>query len=313
MGKYIFRRVVMAVATLLLIILVLFLLLEFMPGTPFNDERLTAEQKAHMQMLYGLDRPLPVRFLTYVKNMLSGDFGISYSIAQNAQISDLLKTRLPVSLQIGGQAVVLGTVLGLILGISAALLKNTPVEWLSTLLSVIGVSLPSYVFALILSYYLGYKLGWFPVLYQAETAFSSTVLPSISLCMMTMATITRFTKTELLSVLGSEYMLFVQTKGLSGFSVIFRHALRNTLTPIITALAPLIVGLMTGSLMVEQIFSVPGLGGLLVAAIQANDYNVVITIMFIYSVMYIGIMLLVDILYCIIDPRIRLSDGERYE
>ena len=303
----------MAAATLLLIIFVLFLLLEFMPGTPFNDERLTVEQKAHMQMLYGLDRPLPVRFFTYIKNMLSGNFGISYSIAQNAQISDLLKTRLPVSLQIGAQAVVMGTILGLILGISAALLKNTPVEWLSTLLSVVGVSLPSYVFALILSYYFGYKLGWFPVLYQAEQGTASTVLPSISLCMMTMATVTRFTKTELLSVLSSEYMLFVQTKGLSGFSVIFRHALRNTLTPIITALAPLIVGLMTGSLMVEQIFSVPGLGGLLVAAIQANDYNVVITIMFIYSVMYIGIMLVVDILYCIIDPRIRLSGGERYE
>ena len=313
MGKYILRRVIMAAATLLVIIFVLFLLLEFMPGTPFNDERLTAEQRAHMQMLYGLDRPLPVRFLTYIKNMLSGNFGISYSIAQNAQISDLLKTRLPVSLRIGGQAVVLGTILGLILGISAALLKNTPVEWLSTLLSVVGVSLPSYVFALILSYYFGYKLGWFPVLYQAEQGVASTVLPSVSLCMMTMATITRFTKTELLSVLSSEYMLFVQTKGLSGFSVLCRHALRNTLTPIITALAPLIVGLMTGSLMVEQIFSVPGLGGLLVAAIQANDYNVVITIMFIYSVMYIGIMLVVDILYCIIDPRIRLSGGERYE
>mgnify|MGYP003291467199 CR=1 FL=1 len=313
MGKYVFRRILMAAVTLLVIIFVLFLLLEFMPGTPFNDERLTADQKAHLQALYGLDRPMPIRFLNYIKNMLSGDFGISYSIAQNAEIRQLLKTRLPISLQIGGQAVLLGTALGLLLGISAAPLKRTPFEALSTLLSVIGVSLPSYVFALILSYYIGYKLGWFPVLYQAEKAFSSTVLPSISLSMMTMATITRFTKTEMLSVLNSEYMLFVQTKGLSGFSVIVRHALRNTLTPIITALAPLIVGLMTGSLMVEQIFSVPGLGSLLVAAIQANDYNVVITIMFIYSVLYIGIMLAVDLLYCVIDPRIRLSDGERYE
>ena len=148
------------------------------------------------------------------------------------------------------------------------------------------------------------------MLYDAKLSGMSSILPSISLSMFTMASIARFTRSEMLEVLGSEYMLLAESKGLSGTALIFRHALRNALIPIITVLAPLIVDLMTGSLVVEKIFAIPGVGSLLVNAIQSNDYNVVISLSFIYSAMYIGIMLAVDILYGVIDPRIRLAkDG----
>ena len=173
--------------------------------------------------------------------------------------------------------------------------------------SVIGVSVPSYVFALALSYNFGFKLGWFPMLFSESDIFGSSVLPSISLSMFTMASIARFTRSEMLEVLGSDYMLLAESKGISGSALIFKHALRNALIPIITVLAPLIVDLMTGSLVVEKIFAIPGVGSLLVNAIQSNDYNVVIALSFIYSAMYIAIMLVVDILYGIIDPRIRLA------
>jgi oligopeptide transport system permease protein len=281
--------------------------MEFMPGSPFNDEKLSAAQRALLDAKYGLDKPMPTRFINYVINMLRGDFGVSYNISKNTPISDLLKTRLPISLRIGGQAVLLGAVVGLLLGILAAIKHNTILDPLLTVISVLGISIPSYVFALGLSYVLGFQLGWFPMLYRQQQALQSSVLPTISLSMFTMATVARFARTEMLEVLGSDYMQLAETKGVGGFALIFRHALRNALIPIITVLAPLIVGLMTGSLVIEKIFSIPGIGQLLVQAIQSNDYNVIAVLSFLYSLMYIGIMLVVDILYGVIDPRIRLT------
>lgn len=313
MKKYLLKRIAISIATLLAILLILFLMLEFMPGSPFNDEKLTADQIALLNAKYGLDKPILIRFLNYVKNMLTGDFGVSYTISKNTPISTLLQTRLPISIRIGGQAVILGTVVGLILGIIAALKHNTIWDTLTTIISVLGVSLPSYVFALALSYSLGFKLTLFPLLYSADAPFESSVLPTVALCMFTIATIARFTRTEMIDVLGSDYILLAESKGISGVQLIVKHQLRNALIPIITVLAPLIVGLMTGSLVIEKIFSIPGIGSLLVTAIQSNDYNVIVAIAFIYSAMYIGIMLVVDILYGVIDPRIRLAKGDNHE
>ena len=203
-----------------------------------------------------------------------------------------------------------GAVVGLLLGIVAALKHNSIWDTLCTVVSVLGVSVPSYVFALFLAYTCGFQLGWFPQLYQINHPFISSVLPSVALSMFTIASIARFTRSEMLEVLGSDYMLLAESKGISGSALIFKHALRNALIPIITVLAPLIVDLMTGSLVVEKIFAIPGVGSLLVTAIQSNDYNVVISLSFIYSAMYIGIMLVVDLLYGIIDPRIRLAKGD---
>lgn len=310
MKKYVAKRVITAIFTLLVILLVLFILMQLMPGSPFNDEKLTADQKAALYAKYGLDQPIVVQFGRYVINMLRGDFGVSYKISKNTPIAQLIAVRLPVSIAIGGYAVALGALVGLILGLIAALCRDTILDTLCTVISVIGVSVPSYVFALALSFQFGYKWHIFPMLYNTAEALNSSVLPSISLSMFTMASIARFTRTEMLEVMGSEYMLLAESKGISGSALIFRHALRNALIPIITVLAPLIVDLMTGSLVVEKIFSIPGVGSLLVNAIQSNDYNVVISLSFIYSAMYIAIMLVVDILYGIIDPRIRLAKDD---
>ena len=307
MKKYTLKRVLTAIFTLLVILLVLFILMQLMPGSPFNDEKLNADQRAALYTKYGLDQPVVVQFFRYVGNMLRGDMGVSYNISKNTPISQLIQTRLPISIGIGGLAVTIGAVAGLLLGLLAALKHDTIWDSLATVLSVIGVSVPSYVFALALSYTFGFRLSLFPMLFSAKDVFGSSVLPSISLSMFTMASIARFTRSEMLEVMGSEYMLLAESKGLSGPTLIIRHALRNALIPIITVLAPLIVDLMTGSLVVEKIFAIPGVGSLLVSAIQSNDYNVVIALSFIYSALYIVIMLVVDILYGIIDPRIRLA------
>lgn len=313
MKKYILKRIMISAITLLVILLVLFLMLELMPGSPFNDEKLTEAQRAIINAKYGLNQPIVLRFVNYIKAMLTGDFGVSYTISKNTPITVLLKSRLPISLIIGGQAVLIGTLIGLLLGIIAAIKHNTIFDTITTIISVLGVSLPSYVFAMTLIYTVGFKLKWLPLLYLADDPVRSTIMPTISLCMFTIATVARFTRTEMLEVLGSDYMLLAETKGISSFRLIFKHALRNASIPIITVLAPLVVGLMTGSLVIEKLFSIPGIGSLLVTAIQSNDYNVIVALSFIYSLMYIGIMLVVDILYGVIDPRIRLAKGGNNE
>ena len=307
MGKYITKRVVMSVITLLVILLILFLMLDLMPGSPFNDEKLTEAQKALLYAKYGLDQPFFIRFSLYLKNVLRGDLGVSYAINQNFSVTKMIIPRLGVSLRIGFEAMVLGSIVGIILGVIAALKHNTWIDNLTSAISVIGVSVPSYVFALGLAYYFGYKLKMVPFLYDLKEPGISSILPVIALSVFTVANIARFTRSELLDVLGSDYILLAESKGIKKYKMIFKHALRNAMIPVVTVMGPLLVGLLTGSMVVERIFSIPGIGGLMVDAIGMNDYNVVIACAFVYSALYVVAMLVVDILYGIIDPRIRVA------
>ena len=309
MKKYILKRVLVSIATLLVIILVLFLLMDLMPGTPFNDEKLTEAQLALLYEKYGLDKPLIIRFFIYLKNMLTGDLGVSYAINKNFAISDMIKGRLGISLTVGAMAMVFGTIMGLILGILAALNHNTWIDNLCSVLSVIGVSVPSYVCALLLCYFIAYKLKLMPILYNQQMPIKSLILPALALSVSPTANIARFTRSEMIDVLNSDYILLVQSKGVKNWKMIIRHALRNTLIPIITVMGPLLVNLLTGSSVIERIFGIPGIGLLMISGIQQNDYNVTIACSFIYSLMYIITMLIVDILYGIIDPRIRVAKG----
>lgn len=307
MKKYILRRVLISLATLMVIILVLFLLMDLMPGTPFNDEKLTDAQLALLYEKYGLDKPLIVRFFLYMKNMLTGDLGISYAINKDFAVSDMIKGRLGISIAVGAMAMIFGTILGLILGVLAALNHNTWIDNLCSMLSVIGVSVPSYVCALLLCYFIAYKMKLLPILYNQKMPFQSLILPALALSVSPTANIARFTRSEMLDVLNSEYVQLVQSKGVKDYRMIIKHALRNTLIPIITVMGPLLVNLLTGSSVIERIFGIPGIGLLMISGIQQNDYNVTIACSFIYSVMYIAVMLVVDILYGVIDPRIRVS------
>jgi len=310
MTKYIAKRVAWALVTLFVILFILFLLLQFMPGSPFNDEKLTVTQKALLYAKYGLNKPFFVRFWIYLKNVvMHGDFGISYAIKKDALVSGIVLDRLGVSVRIGLQALLLGTGLGVVLGVISGSKRNTWMDTAATFAAIIGVSIPSYVLALFMSYFLGYKLNIFSITYQINNPFFSSFLPTIALSFFVMAQTTRFLRTELIEVLGSEYIKLVEAKGVSRFKVIYRHGLRNALISVVTILGPLTVNLMTGSLVVESVYGIPGIGSLLVQGIQVNDYNVIIMISFIYSLMYIIVNLFVDILYGVIDPRIRVTKG----
>jgi oligopeptide transport system permease protein len=311
MIKYVAKRLLIACCTLLVILFILFAMMEWMPGTPFNDDKLTAQQLAQLNTAYGLDKPVPIKFANYVIHVLQGDFGVSYVIQKNMPIASLIQDRLLISFQIGLQAIALGVVIGLLLGIISALRHSTIWDTISSLISMLGASIPSYVFALGLMYFFAFKLGWFPVLFSQRMADSSTILPSIALAMLPIAKVARFTRNEMIEALQSDYIQLAQSKGMNSVGIIVFHALRNTLIPLLTVIAPMVVGMMMGSMVIENIFAIPGIGNLFITAIQVNDYNVAISIAFIYSILFIGMMLLVDVLYGLIDPRIRLAGGEK--
>ncbi len=316
MIKYIGQRLVIAVVTLFVIMTILFLLLQFLPGSPFNDEKLSDSQKELLYEKYGLNEPITTQYALFLKNITTkGDFGVSYTIEKNAQVSDMIRQRLPMSMRLGVQAIVFGAFIGIVLASVAALKKNSIWDTATTFFSVIGISVPSYVFALGLVYFLGYKLtkatgiAFFPLTFDLYAPIKSSILPTIALSMFVIATVARFMRTELIEVLGSDYILLAEAKGLNARKVIFRHSLRNALIPVITVLGPLTVSLMTGSLVIERVFGIPGIGDLLVTAISVNDLNVIIAVAFFYSAFYIVMQLAIDILYGIIDPRIRVAKG----
>lgn len=310
MGKYIAKRIFLSLVTLFVILFILFMLLQFMPGSPFNDEKLTAAQQAVLMAKYGLDKPFMIRFWIYLQNVvLRGDFGISYAIKKDMLVSGIIMARLGTSIRIGLQALLLGTSLGVLFGVISGSKRNTWMDSLATVAAVIGVSIPSYVLALILSYFLGYKFRIFDITYKVDNPIGSSILPTIALSFFVMAQTTRFLRTELIEVLSSDYVKLVDAKGVARIKVIMKHGLRNALISVVTILGPLTVNLMTGSLVVERVYGIPGIGSLLVEGIQVNDYNIIVMIAFVYSALYIFVNLLVDIMYGVIDPRIRVAKG----
>ena len=310
MLKYIAKRLLISLVTLFVIILVLFLMLKLMPGTPFNDEKLSASQKAVIMAKYGLDKPVLTQFATYFKNMCTGDFGVSYVIQKDMPISQLVGTASIISFKLGIAATIVGALIGMLLGIVAALNKNTWLDSLATIISVLGVSIPSFVFALLLLYLLGAKIHILPTAYSSTNQFVSSIMPVIALAMSVIANVARFTRTEMISVLNSDYMTLAEAKGLDHKTLIMKHALRNSLIPVITIVGPIMVNIMTGTMVVEKIFGIPGLGKLLISSIQQNDYNVTLACSFLYAFLYIVIVLVIDVSYGIIDPRIRLGKDE---
>ena len=309
MLKYIVKRIGMALATLLVIIFVLFVLVRIMPGNPFPSERMSATQIANKRAEMGLDDPILLQFVRYMKNVLRGDFGKGSSLYNGAPIKTVLSSCVSNSFRIGGLAILIGTVLGLLLGVCSALHRGKFLDGFCTVFSIVGVCVPSYVFLIFLQYNFSYKVSFFPYFFDSSRFLFSAILPALSLSLFTMSTIARFTRNEMVEVIDSDYVRLAESKGMEGGLLIRRHVLRNALVPIVTVLAPLIVDLLTGALVVEKIYGINGIGKLMVDAIAGEgvDYNYVLALGILYSSLYIGMMLAVDILYGILDPRIRVS------
>jgi oligopeptide transport system permease protein len=298
------------VLTLWLIATITFFLMKLLPGTPYtNAERLSETQIVQLNKQYGLDKPVIVQYGRYLWNLLHGDFGTSFQF-KNQPVWSLLSNRIGPSMQLGLQAVIFGTVVGIFLGAVAAMKKNTWIDTLSTLIAILGRSIPNFVFAVLLQYIFAMKLKVLPIALW-DQGFASTILPTLALAMSPLADSARFIRTEMVEVLNSDYIELAKAKGLSQGQIVARHGLRNSLIPLVTLLGPMAVNLMTGSLVIENIFAVPGIGEQFVKSITTNDYPTIMAVTILYSVLLVSIILVVDILYGLIDPRIRVQGGSK--
>jgi oligopeptide transport system permease protein len=307
MLRYVAKRAAYMIVTLFIIISITFFISKLLPGTPFADDKLTPQIRAQLLERYGLDEPIPVQYAKYMLNVVQGDLGNSFYF-ESRPVLQIILERLPVSMFVGVQAVVFGLVLGLVLGIVAALRHNSFWDTLAVMVAVLGISVPTFVLGPILQYWLGLKLGLFPIAFFESWWHS--VLPSLALSVFVVSTVARFVRAEMLEVMGQDYITLARAKGLSGLAVIIRHVLRNSLIPLVTVMAPLTVYVITGSLVVEEIFVVPGIGEQFVTSVQVNDYSMILGTTIFFSVMFIIALLIQDILYGIIDPRIRVSGAK---
>ena len=310
MAKYVGKRLVYMLITLFVIVVLTFTLMKLLPGSPFDTERfakLTVEQQEAALARYGLDQPIYVQFLKYLGNMLHGDFGTSFYYT-NIPVTKVIFSRLGPSMLIGAQAILLGLAIGLSLGIVAACRHNGVVDNFTMIVAVLGISVPNFVVAALLQYYVGLKLGWLPVGFWKSWACS--VLPSIALCFQPLATSARFIRAETLDVLQQDYIVTARSKGMSQARLLVMHTLRNSLIPVVTLMASMVVNLLTGSLAIESIFSIPGIGGLFTESVKNNDYNVIMGLTMFYSAFYMIAILVVDVAYSLIDPRIRIAAGK---
>ncbi|MFZ0476435.1 MAG: oligopeptide ABC transporter permease [Halobacillus sp.] len=308
MTRYILQRLGYMIITMFLIATFTFFLMKFLPGTPLSAaDKLSEEQQAVVLEKYGLDDPVPVQYFNYIVNLTQGDLGISFQF-DNREVTTIIMERIGPSMTIGVQAMIVGTILGMLLGLVSAIYHNGFLDYGSTFIAVLGKSIPSFVFAGILQYYVGVKLGWFPVALWGT--WQHTIMPTIALAIFPLAIAARFMRTEMLEVLGSDYITTARAKGVNKFGVVFKHGLRNALIPLVTVLGPLAIGLVTGTLVIENIFAVPGIGEQFVKAINTNDFPIIMGTTLLIAFLFIFIILVIDLLYGVIDPRIRLAEGE---
>ena len=306
MAKYLLKRIFYMILTLFLVATITFFLMKMMPGSPYaNEAKMTATQKAIMNKQYGLDKPVIEQYITYLAGAAHGDFGISFQYS-NQPVSSLIGARLGASAQLGLQALVVGVILGIIIGSIAAMNQGTWIDSTATIVSIIGKSVPNFVLAVLLQYYIGLKLGWFPIAGWGEAA--QTIMPTIALSVGPLAETARFIRTEMVDTLSSDYVELGKAKGLSRIEVIRKHTLRNSIIPLVTLIGPYAVALMIGSMVIENIFNIPGIGEQFTKSILTNDYPTIMGVSMVYCFGLVVILLLTDIVYSLIDPRIRLTD-----
>lgn len=307
MLRFIFRRLIGAVVTLFFIITLTFMLMSAIPGDPFtSDARVPEQVLENLREHYGLNDPIMVQYLKYLKGAILLDFGPSIKW-NNQTVNELIATGFPVSAILGLQALAIAIFFGILLGIIAAFNHNKSFDYMAMIIAIFGLSVPSFIFATILINFFAIKLQWFPV--ATWGTWQHSILPSIALAVAPMAYIARLTRSSILEVLSMDYIQTAIAKGLTGYRFIIIHVLRNALIPVVTILGPITATILTGSFVIEQIFGIPGLGKYFVEGISDRDYPLILGTSFFYSAILVFFVILVDIAYGIIDPRIKLVRG----
>jgi oligopeptide transport system permease protein len=306
---YTLKRIGVSILTILLVAAITFFLMNAIPGSPFMTEKSTEKQIQLANEKYGLDKPLPVQFVNYVKNLLKGDMGTSLKMQQDTAVTKILfgQGKFVRSIKLGLLALVVAVLIGIPLGTLAAYNRG---KWLDSLIRVItavGIAVPSFVVATLLLFGFGVHLGWLPTQSGNLDTASSYVMPVICLAFYPSCYIAKLTRTSMLDAISQDYIRTARAKGVKTKVILFKHALRNSLIPVITYLGPLTAGIITGSLVVEQIFNIPGIGSYFVSSITNRDYPIIMGTTILLATLIVIMNLVVDIAYKIVDPRINIT------
>jgi len=305
MLRYTLLRVVGAIPTLLLVIALAFMMVHAAPGGPFDEERaLSPEVEANMRARYHLDEPLPVQFLRYVGGLVRADFGPSMRYVDYG-VGELIGTAFPYSLKIGALAMLLAALLGIAAGTAAALRQGAVLDRVVMGFSMTGISIPVFVVAPLLILLFAVKLNWLPAGWSGSSGVGRYVLPVVTLALPQIAYIARLTRASMIDVLGRDFIRTARAQGLGTATVVRVHALKPALLPVLSYMGPAIAAILTGSVVVEEVFGVPGLGQLFVRAALNRDYTLVLGVVVFYATLIIALNLVVDVLYGAIDPRVR--------
>ncbi len=307
MLKYILKRLIVSLLTLWIMFTLTFFLMHLTPGNPFlGDRKITPEIMANLEAKYGLDKPLLTQYGMYAKNIITkGDLGESIKLAGQS-VGEIIVRKFPYSLKLGLFASAIAIVVGTVLGTISALKKNTGADRAIMFIVTIGIAVPSFVVATVSMVVFGVKLHIFPTVSSLDT-LSSYILPGFALSFFPLSFVTRLMRSSMLDVINQDYIRTARAKGLSERVVIFKHGLRNGILPVVTYAGPMIASVLTGSFVIESIFSIPGLGSSFVTSITAKDYPTVMGVTIFFGALLIFMNLLVDIIYRFVDPRINIT------
>ena len=311
MVQYTLNRLFWLIPTIFAMSLIVFLVAHNTPGSPLDPaaegrNSLSDEQMANLRAKYGLDKPLWVQYRNFVLNALHGDFGTSF-IYKTRTVRDIIGETFPTSLQLGTLALVLAITLGVTLGVLAAVNQNGPLDYFSIGVAILGTSLPNFVIAIFLILIFSLKLRWLPTIGWDFSQPRTLILPTIVLALGPLAILARYTRSSMIDVIRSDYVRTARAKGLAERKVIVGHVLKNALIPVITLIGPLFAAVGTGSFIIEQIFAVPGMGKFFVTSMAGRDYPMIMAVILLYGVFLSIMNLVVDLVYGVLDPRIRLG------
>lgn len=306
MGKYVLKRFISMLVTLFLIATATFFLMHLVPGDPFELSRDTPQVvRDNIEEKYGLDKPLFEQYTIYMKNLIKGDFGSSMKYKGQTVIGKVA-TGMPVSALIGFGGVIIGSVIGTVLGCIAALKNKGAIDYTVIILAILGVSIPNFVFGSLIQKLFGVDLGWFPI--QGWKGWTYVILPMATSCFTNIAFYARMLRTSMLDVMKQDYIYTAKSKGLSANEIVTKHMMRNSLLPLVTSFGPMCAGVLTGNFVVEKIYNIPGMGQAMINAIQSSDYTMIMGLTVIFSFIAAIMYFVVDILYGVVDPRIRVAE-----
>ncbi|BBM43963.1 ABC-type oligopeptide transport system, permease component [Leptotrichia trevisanii] len=318
--KFLIKRIAMGLVTLWLVITITFFLIHMLPGDPFQSEKaIPPKVKENLMAKYHLDRPLGEQYVEYLKNIAKGDLGASMKV-RGRTVNDVIKKSFLTSADLGARSIIFALALGIPLGIVAALKRGKYQDRLAMIVAIIGISVPSFVLAGLMQKYFvdihngilidEYNLPLVRILLSGWDRPEKKILPVVALGLYTVALIARLLRDKMIEVMGQDYIRLAIAKGVKPKNIVFKHALRNAILPIITIMGPTIAAVLTGSFVIEKMFSIPGLGKYFVDSINDRDYTMVLGVTVFYAIFLIIMMILVDIVYVMVDPKIKLGKGD---